>query len=140
MVGSAAGRAVWKFGVMAAVGAGVVNAIILVAAKASGVDFVVPDQRTGGTMEIAVVQVILLTAFPLLVGTALAAVVERFGKPIRWVEYLAMVLALLSLYAPLSVDSDLSTKLVLSSMHVISGVALVTALERAAQVDAPAAA
>ncbi len=107
-----------------------VNVIILVAAKAAGVEFFSPDPRTGDPTEIGIVQVISFTLVPMLLGTAAAAIAERLNRPLRWVQIAAVVLTLLSLYAPLGLDAELSTKLSLAAMHLIAGGALVTALER----------
>jgi hypothetical protein len=137
MPGSVAGREIWKFGVVAAAGATVVNVILLVAAKAAGVEFFSPDPRTGDPTEIGIVQVISLTLIPMLLGTAAAAIAERLNRPLRWVQIPVIVLTLLSLYAPLSLDAELSTKLSLTAMHLIAGGALVAALERVNRTRAP---
>lgn len=139
MPGSVAGREIWKFGVVAAAGATVVNVIILVAAKAAGLEFFSPDPRTSDPTEIGIVQVISITLVPMLLGTAAAAIAERLNRPVRWVQILAAVLMLLSLYAPLALDAELSTKLTLAAMHLIAGGALVTALGRVNRTKAPAA-
>ena len=120
---------VWKAGAAAALGAAVLNMILLIAAKAAEVQFLVPDLQ-GRIVEIGIGQVALLSVFPLLAGTAAAAGVRRLSVDLRWVQGVAVVLTLLSLLSPLALDSPASTKLVLSAMHVVAGIAFVAAIER----------
>lgn len=137
MAGSAKGRAIWKFGVVAALGAAIVNVVILVAANAAAVEFFAPDPRTGNLTEIGVPQVIFVTLFSSLIGLAVAAIAERLGRPLRWVQVGGVAATLLSLVSPLTLDAELATRLVLSLMHLIAGGAFVGALGRADRAVAP---
>jgi hypothetical protein len=137
MAGSAKGRAIWKFGVAAALGAAIVNLVILVAASAAGVEFFAPDPRTGNLTEIGAPQVIFVTLFSSLIGLAVAAIAERLDRPLRWVQIGGVVATLLSLVSPLALDEELATRLALSLMHLIAGAAFVGALGRADRVGGP---
>jgi hypothetical protein len=126
------GSQVWKVGAVAALATAAVNIVILLAAKAAGVEFFVPDMQ-GRVVEVGIGQVGLMSVFPLLLGTAAAALAARFSVSLRWVQGAAVVLTLLSFISPLALDSPVSTKLVLSAMHVVAGIAFVAGVERVNQ-------
>lgn len=127
-----ASRQVWKVGAVAALGAAAVNAVILVVAKIAGVEFFVPDMQ-GRIVEIGIGQVALMSILPLMLGTASAWIASRLSVSLRWVQGTAALLTLVSFVSPLALDSPVSTKLVLSAMHVVAGVAFVAGVERAHQ-------
>lgn len=130
--GSKDGGRVWRAGATAAVAAAAVNVVILVAAKAAGVQFFVPDMQ-GRIVEVGIGQVALMSILPLMLGTAAAAVAARFSAGLRWIQGAAVGLTLLSFIGPLALDSPASTKLVLSAMHVVAGITFVSAIERVNQ-------
>lgn len=130
-----AGSQIWKVGAVAALATAAVNAVILLTAKAAGVEFLVPDTQ-GRIVEIGIGQVGLMSVVPLMLGTAAAALAARFSVSLRWVQGGAVVLALLSFVSPLALESPVSTKLVLSAMHVVAGIAFVAGIERVHQAGA----
>lgn len=124
-----AGSQIWKVGAVTALAAAVVNGVILLTAKAAGLEFFAPDMQ-GRIVEVGVGQVALMSVFPLMLGTATAALAARFSVSLRWVQGAAVVLTLLSFISPLALDSPVSTKLVLSAMHVVAGISFVAGIER----------
>lgn len=127
-----AGKQIWSVGAVAALATAVVNGVILLVGKAAGVEFFVPDMQ-GRIVEVGIGQVAMMSILPLLLGTAAAAVAARFSVSLRWIQGAAVVLALLSFASPLALDSPVSTKLVLSAMHVVAAVAFVAGIERVNQ-------
>lgn len=126
-----AGPQIWKVGAVAALATAVVNGVILLTARAAGVEFFV--QVPGQIVEVGIGQVALMSVLPLMLGTAVAALAARFSVSLRWVQGAAVVLTLLSFISPLALDSPVSTKLVLSAMHVIAGITFVAGVERVRQ-------
>lgn len=130
-----AGSQIWKVGAVAALATAVVNVVILLTAKAAGAEFFVPDMQ-GRIVEVGIVQVALMSIVPLMLGAAAAALAARLSVSLRWVQGAAVVLTLLSFISPLALDSPVSTKLVLSAMHVVAGIAFVAGVERVNQAAA----
>lgn len=126
------GSHIWKVGAVTALATAVVNAVILLTAKSAGVEFFVPDMQ-GRIVEVGIGQVALMSVLPLMLGTAAAALAARFSVSLRWVQGAAVVLTLLSFISPLALDSPVSTKLILSAMHVVAGIAFVAGTERVHQ-------
>lgn len=130
-----AGKEIWKVGAVTALAVAIVNVVILLVAKAAGVEFPVPDLQ-GRIVEVGIGQVAIMSIVPLLLGTAAVAAAVRFNLKLRWVQAVGVVLVLLSFISPLALDSGISTKLVLSVMHVVSGTAFLAAVERINQTGA----
>ncbi|MFD0266312.1 DUF6069 family protein [Streptomyces sp. NPDC127106] len=118
----------WKALVAGAVGAAVVNLIVLGAAKLAGASLIVVN----GSEEhpITVGGVIGSSVVPLVVGTG-AALLLALWKPVflRIAQFVGGGLALLSVAGPLSSGADGGTVAALSLMHVTLGVAVVATLE-----------
>lgn len=123
------GKEIWRIGSGTALAVAAINVTILLVAKAAGIDFSVPDLQ-GEIVEISAGQVAIMSLGPLLLGTAAIAVAVRLNLNLRWVQAAGVVLVLASFVSPLALDSGVSTKLVLSSMHVVSGLAFIAATQR----------
>jgi len=121
---------VWRSGVGSAAVGAIANLAIYVAARAASVSFVIPSFSPGGEpVAIPAGQVVFVTLVMLLIGTAVAAFAQGRGR-LPVVKWLAGVLGVVSLGAPLSLDVDTSTKLVLASMHIVAAATFVIALRR----------
>ncbi|MEU9165162.1 DUF6069 family protein [Streptomyces sp. NPDC048424] len=122
------GLAWWKALATGAVGAAVVNLIVLAVAELAGAPLVVDDG--GEEHAITVGGVIGASVVPLLVGAG-AALLLALWKPVflRIAQVVGGGLALLSVAGPLSSGADGGTVAALSLMHITLGVAVVTALE-----------
>ncbi|MEU9085954.1 DUF6069 family protein [Streptomyces sp. NPDC048357] len=118
----------WKALATGAVGAVVVNLIILAVAKLADASLVVVDG--GEEHAITVGGVIGASVVPLLAGTG-AALLLALWKPVflRIAQFVGGGLALLSVAGPMSSGADGGTVAALSLMHITLGVAVVTALE-----------
>ncbi|MFD9370023.1 DUF6069 family protein [Streptomyces sp. NPDC060020] len=122
------GLAWWKVLVTGAVGAAVVNLVVLAVAELAGASLVVVD--AGEEHAITVGGVIGASVVPLVVGTG-AALLLALWKPVflRIAQFVGGGLALLSVAGPLSSGADGGTVAALALMHITLGVAVVTALE-----------
>lgn len=111
--------------------AAIVNSVLLLIGKASGVRFMAP---LGGpdmpAQAIGLTQVILFSLVPGIVAALLLALLGRFSRrPYRWFLIIAVVFLLLS-WIPdwtLAMDS-VETRLLLSSMHLITAASIIGAL------------
>jgi hypothetical protein len=91
--------------------------------------------RQGGVTDTVGLRAVIVTALIAgLVGWALLAVLERFGRRPRptWTVIAVVVLAL-SLAGPLAEGVDAATKLVLACMHLAVGAVLIPTLLRMAR-------
>jgi hypothetical protein len=91
--------------------------------------------RQGGVTDTVGLRAVIVTALIAgLVGWALLAVLERFGRRPRptWTVIAVVVLAL-SLAGPLAEGVDAATKLVLACMHLAVGAVLIPTLPRMAR-------
>ncbi|NXY94748.1 hypothetical protein HYE82_10155 [Streptomyces sp. BR123] len=113
--------------VTGALGAAVVNLIVLVVAKLAGASLVVVDGGEGHPITVG--GVIGASVVPLVAGTG-AALLMALWKPVflRIAQYVGGGLALLSVAGPLSSDADGGTVAALALMHITLGVAVVTTL------------
>ena len=120
--------------------AAVINVAVYLIATAAGVEILVPQ---GGTpTPLSVVPVVVFTIVPLVLAAVLLLVLRRVGvSGPRVFAGVVVVVALLSLLAPLTADLTASNKVTLAVMHVVAGLAALvglTPLYRAAHADAPA--
>ncbi|MEU8776854.1 DUF6069 family protein [Streptomyces sp. NPDC048606] len=122
------GAAWWKVLVGGAVGAAVVNLVVLAVAALSGASLVIDD--AGTEHPITVGGVVGASVVPLVVGLG-AALLLALWKPVflRIAQYVGGGLALLSVAGPLSSGADGGTVAALTVMHLTLGVAVVAALE-----------
>lgn len=111
-----------------------VNLALLVLGGAAGASFAVPDRRQAGElMEVGAWAVALSTLLPLAVGLAVAALLpRRWPRASRALEAAAVVITLVSLGMPLTLDTDAGTRLLLAAMHLVVGGAYVAALRTGA--------
>lgn len=118
----------WQAIGAAAVAATVVNLLILLAGRAAGASFEFVDR--GDLHVITAVGVITSTVPPLVLGTALAALLGLWWPVfIRLAQFIGGGLALLTVAGPLMTDADTATRVALALMHVVVGVAVVLSLE-----------
>ncbi|MFE9561210.1 DUF6069 family protein [Streptomyces sp. NPDC006487] len=127
-VPTTSGLAWWKALAIGAIGAVVVNLIVLAVAKLAGAPLVIVNGAT--EHPITVGGVIGASVVPLAVGTG-AAFLLALWKPVflRIAQYVGGGLALLSAAGPLSSGADGGTVAALSLMHITLGVAVVATLQ-----------
>jgi hypothetical protein len=120
----------------------VINVAVYLIATAAGVEILVPQGAT--PTPLSVVPVVVFTIVPLALAAVLLLVLRRVGvSSPRVFAGVVVVMALLSLLAPLTADLSASNKVTLAVMHVVAGLAALvglTPLYRAAHADAPAVA
>ncbi len=123
---------VWRYGLIAAGTAAVMNVAILLLGRALGVPFEMPAFGQPETMQaIPALAVVLATAIPLAAGTAAAALIApRLINGLFKFQVLAVILTVLSLGAPIGAANG-ATAVWLSAMHLVAGTALLLALQRA---------
>lgn len=118
----------WQAIAAGAVAATVVNLAILLIGWAAGASFVVLD--AGKPHEVTAWSVVSASAFPLILGTGLAALLARWRPGfLRLAQVIGGALALLTVAGPMLSDTDGATRLALAMMHVVPGVAVVASLE-----------
>jgi hypothetical protein len=103
-----------------------VNAVVFALARLADIDFTVPEFGSAGTVtEITVGHVIGASLVGLVVAW-LALAATRFRRPAaKAVTVIGAVLAVASAGAPLSLDADGGTRIILAAMHLMVGVAFV---------------
>lgn len=118
----------WQASAAGAVAATVANLVIFLIGGAAEASFMVVD---GGNLhEVTAGGVIVATVPPLVVGTVLAALLARWWPGvIRLAQVIGGTLALLTAAGPVMADTDGGTRLALTLMHVVLGVAVVLSLE-----------
>lgn len=123
---------IWRNGIIAAVVAAVLNAILYQVGVATGnmpTDFITP---VGYPLTIA--PMVIMSIVPLLVGTLAYTILTRFVKnPLanRIFVGVAILLLILFAFSPLQlVNPPLSMVIILEIAHVIAGGALIYALTR----------
>ena len=120
----------WRVGAIGAAVAIVVNLVILGIGRAAGVPFVVPN-FDGTSMTVGPVIVAFMIAVWFALGLLLATfVAARQPRRLRAIQIVAVVVAVVSLIQPLGVDADAASRLLLASMHLVTGAAFVLALRR----------
>jgi hypothetical protein len=132
-------RSVWRAGLLGAVLATVINGAVFLTARAADVSFVVRGFGSDTSPRtVTLVQVILNSFAPFIVGTAVAAFVVSRGHRVRSLQLVGAAVALISLGGPATMDADGATRLLLASMHVVAGAMFVLTLQacqRAAPTD-----
>ena len=99
--------------------------------SAAGADFGVQPPGTDTVMEINAVAVALTTIVSMSLGWALAAYSQRRGRPtLRTVAIIAAAFAVISVAQPLAAEGDTAARLVLASMHLVTGAIFVAAVQR----------
>lgn len=123
---------VWIYGFGAAGIAAVANVILLLIGKAANVPFLVPGPGDPEVLRaVDPIMVIMATVIALGIGTAATALIApRITNGLTRFQVLAATLTVLSLGAPLT-QAGGATSLWLASMHLVAGVAIIAALQRA---------
>jgi len=131
--------ALWRRGALAAVAATVINLGILAAGVLAGVSFLVPLRGGPDVSQVGASVVIMFTVVPMVLGLVAATVLQRWSSGLRVVRIAAIVLTLVSLLPPLTVDADTATRLLLALMHPVTGGAFLLALGSGRDARAPVA-
>lgn len=106
------------------------NVALFASADASGTDFRVPSFGSDQTMNVTVGHVIATTLVVLALGWVAAAIAARRGRPsLGAMAILGAAIAAVSTAAPLTLDADLGTRLVLAAQHLVAGAAYVAGIE-----------
>lgn len=124
-------RSILRLGLVAAVVAAGVNLAVYGLAKMTGASFLVSFGAGEDPFTIDAVQVALTTIVPLVVATALAAVIRRSPVLLRGLRITAGLLTLASIGGPLSLEAESGAVTALATMHVVAGAAFLTALQQA---------
>ena len=121
---------VWRYGVLAAVIAAVINAIIWLIARALGVSFrVQPPGQTESTVNL--LRVILITLVPILLGVGVYVLLHRLTRrPFLVFLIIALVVFVLSLLPPLSAADETGTQVALILMHIVATLAVLAGVYR----------
>jgi len=121
---------VWRYGVLAAVIAAVINAIIWLIARALGVSFRV--QPPGQTESIVnLLAVILITIVPILLGVGVYVLLHRLTRrPFLVFLIIALVVFVLSLLPPLSAADETGTQVALILMRIVATLAVLAGVYR----------
>ena len=115
-------------GAVAAAATAVVNAAVFGLGRAAGVDYVVDATTTVGVAD-----VVSFTLMCFAVGLVAAAVARGLQRPdVRVLQVVAAVIAVASVAMDVPIDGSPAAKLLLASMHLITGAGYVAALEIAA--------
>ena len=115
-------------GVTALVPAAVINLGVLAAARATDHAPVLKPQG-GVTTEVVAVNVLLMTALALAVGTVVLAVVRARGAGFPTAA-VGLVIGVGTAVMPLSMGGDLGGRLALAAMHLVTGVSWFVAVRR----------
>ena len=122
-------------GAVVAAATAAVNAVIFSLGRAAGVDYVVDSTTT-----VAVADVVTFTLMAFAVGLVAAAVARGLRRPgYRALQVVGAVIAVASIAMDLPIDGSPAAKLLLASMHLVTGAGYVVALEVAAS-SSPASA
>jgi len=121
---------VWRYGVLAAVIAAVINAIIWLIARALGVSFrVQPPGQTESTVNL--LRVILITLVPILLGVGVYVLLHRVTRrPFLVFLVIALLIFVLSLLPPLSAADETGTQVALILMHIVATLAVLAGVYR----------
>jgi len=121
---------VWRYGVLAAVIAAVINAIIWLIARALGVSFrVQPPGQTESTVNL--LAVILITIVPILLGVGVYVLLHRLTRrPFLVFLIIALVVFVLSLLPPLSAADETGTQVALILMRIVATLAVLAGVYR----------
>lgn len=137
--------ALWRRGGVAALTATLVNLALLGLGQPADASFLVPGRGVDApSMPVGPLAVIASSLVPMLLGIAVAALVARRSRRgVRALQIAAGVVAVVSIGFPLSLDTDVATRLLLSAMHLVVGTAYVLAVQprrsEASPPEAPAA-
>jgi hypothetical protein len=135
MAASVSSRRVWRTGVLGAGFAAIANSAVFLIGRAVDVSFLIPGFGSDTSLRpVTLVQVVLSTFMPLIVGTGLAALMVFRGRGVRGLQLPGGAVALVSIAVPLSLEANWATKLLLASMHLVAGVVFVYSLQQSKEV------
>lgn len=122
---------IWRYGLLATIVAAILNAALWGLARAVGVSLQVqPPGRPEAV--VGLLQVVLLTAVPLLVGTAFYTLLRRWTRrPFLIFMLLSLLIFLILLVPPFASTERPGTRFVLILMHVVATAALLVGIYRA---------
>jgi peptidoglycan/LPS O-acetylase OafA/YrhL len=116
-------RALWRTGAVAGLAASATNTLLVVAARAAGVDVAVDHER------IPLLGFAQLTLVGAVLGVLLAGTIaKRAGRPRHAFSTVATVLTALSIVPDVLVDASTGSTLVLAATHVLAAAIIVPAL------------
>ena len=122
-------RQLLAYGSIAALAAVAINVLIYAGGRVADVSYVV-NQTASGPEEIRLVHVVGFCLQAFAVGLVAALVANRLGRPsLRSLQILGAVIAVGSTVMDVGIDSALPAKLLLASMHIVTGVAYVAAVQ-----------
>ena len=125
----AVGR-LWRHGAVAAAIATAVNLLVLALGRTTGGTFVVVF-GSEPPMPVGVSAVTVMTVVSIALGLALTPLVARAPpRRLRTMQFIGAAVAVASLFQPLTVEADTTTRIALAAMHLITGAAFVLALWR----------
>jgi hypothetical protein len=117
----------WKRTGLVIAAATVINVAVYLIAKAGGVEILVPMGASPVPLSAALV--VVFTIVPLVLAAVFLLVLRRVGvSSSRAFASVVLIVAVLSLLAPLAADLTVSNKLVLATMHVVAGLAALLGL------------
>jgi hypothetical protein len=112
-------------GAVAAAATAAVNASIFGLGRAAGVDFVVD-----ATTSVAVTDVVSFTLMCFAAGLLAAAIARGLRRPdFRVLQVVGAVIAVATVAMDVPIDGSVTAKLLLASMHLVTGAGYVAALE-----------
>ena len=122
--------AIWRNGLIAAVVAAAINAVLYFIGAAMG--GFPPDVLTTMGTSITVVPVVLFTVVSILAGTLVYTILNWLTKnPNRWFTILAVVVLILMAYTPFTLPgAPMLMNLLLQVMHLVAGGAAIYFLRR----------
>jgi len=105
------------------------NLVVLAVLAATGADLAVVVPGGPGAITIDAIAVILATLAPLLLAGLIAILItRRLPAAQRWLAWAGLLVALVSIVAPLTLQADAATRAGLAVMHVVAGIAWFVAL------------
>ena len=135
MAAGVSSRRLWRTGVLGAGFAAIANGAVFLIGREVDVSFLIPGFGSDTSLQpITLVQVVLSTFMPLIVGTGLAVLIVSRGRGLRGLQLLGGTVALISMAVPLSLEANWATKLLLASMHLVAGVVFAYVLQQSGQV------
>lgn len=120
----------WRPAVAALAVAAAANLGLLLAGRARGASFTVPDRtQEGAVVDVGLSAVLWSSVLPLAAGLAVTALVaRRRPRARRALQVLAAVITLASLAFSLSTQTDTGTRVLLAAMHLVAGGAYLAAV------------
>lgn len=122
-------------GLLAGLAAGVLNVIVYFVGLALGVPFVMPLPPDQALQQIPAVAFVISAVIPALLGAAFYGLLGRFAaaRATQIFVIVSVVFALLSLGGSLTPPVELSTRLVLSALHLTTAAIITAGLVRFAR-------